>query len=74
MGIKEEFAVHEVLVINDKIQQVIIKNAPAREIRARALGEGMQTLQACAWEHVKKGRTSLEEIMQFADKNNMEED
>ncbi|MDR0740172.1 MAG: GspE/PulE family protein [Puniceicoccales bacterium] len=72
-GYKGRIAVHEVLVISDKIQQAIIKNAPAREIRAIALGEGMQTLQACAWEHVKQGRTSLEEIMQFADKNNMED-
>jgi type II secretory ATPase GspE/PulE/Tfp pilus assembly ATPase PilB-like protein len=72
-GYKGRIAVHEVLVISDKIQQAIIKNAPAREIRAIALGEGMQTLQACAWEQVKKGRTTLEEIMQFADKNNMED-
>ncbi|MDR1366550.1 MAG: GspE/PulE family protein [Puniceicoccales bacterium] len=72
-GYKGRIAVHEVLVISDKIQQAIIKNAPAREIRTIALGEGMQTLQACAWEHVKQGRTTLDEIMQFADKNNMEE-
>ncbi|MDR2200540.1 MAG: GspE/PulE family protein [Puniceicoccales bacterium] len=72
-GYKGRIAIHEVLVISDKIQQSIIKNAPAIDIRAIALEEGMQTLQACAWEHVKKGRTTLEEIMQFADKNNMEE-
>jgi type II secretory ATPase GspE/PulE/Tfp pilus assembly ATPase PilB-like protein len=72
-GYKGRIAVHEVLVISDKIQQAIIKNAPAREIRNIALSEGMQTLQACAWEHVKQGRTTLEEIMQFADKNNMDE-
>jgi type II secretory ATPase GspE/PulE/Tfp pilus assembly ATPase PilB-like protein len=73
-GYKGRIAVHEVLVISDKVQQAIIKNAPTREIRAIALAEGMQTLQACSWEHVKQGRTTLEEIMQFADKNNMEEE
>lgn len=73
-GYKGRLAVHEVLVISDKIQRCIIKNAPAQEIRNIALSEGMLTLQACAWEHVKKGETTLEEIMQFADKNNMDED
>jgi type II secretory ATPase GspE/PulE/Tfp pilus assembly ATPase PilB-like protein len=72
-GYKGRIAIHEVLVVSDKIQQAIIKNAPAREIRAIALEEEMQTLQACAWEHVKQGRTTLNEIMQFADKNNMDD-
>ncbi|MDR2806877.1 MAG: GspE/PulE family protein [Puniceicoccales bacterium] len=72
-GYRGRIAVHEVLVISDKIQQGIIKGAAAREIRVMALNEGMRTLQACAWEHVKQGKTTLDEIMQFADKNNMEE-
>lgn len=71
-GFKGRLAVFEVLIVSDKIQQAIIKNLPARDINLIALKEGMQTLQHCAWEAVKQGRTTLEEIMQFADKNNMD--
>lgn len=73
-GFKGRLAVHEILVISDQIQQCIIKNAPAREIRRIAISEGMRTLQECAWDHVKKGETTLDEVMQFADKNNMDDE
>ena len=73
-GYRGRLAVFEVLVVSDKMQQCITKNVPTRDLNILARSEGMKTLQYCAWEAVKQGRTTLEEIMQFADKNNMDDE
>jgi type II secretory ATPase GspE/PulE/Tfp pilus assembly ATPase PilB-like protein len=72
-GYRGRLAVFEVLVINDRIHSEIIKGSPSKLIRDIAMEHGMETLSKCAWEQVKKGRTTLPEIMQFSDENNMDE-
>ncbi|MDR1458052.1 MAG: GspE/PulE family protein [Puniceicoccales bacterium] len=71
-GYRGRLAVFEVLVVNDRIHHEIIKGSPAKLIRDLAIDHGMEPLSKCAWEQVKKGRTTLAEIMQFSDENNMD--
>lgn len=57
----------EVMTNNDALHELIIKRAPARELRDVAITQGMRTLQQCGWEQVKLGHTSLSEVMKFSE-------
>jgi len=59
--------IFEVMTNNDALHELIVKKATAREMRDVAIRQGMRTLQACGWEQVKQGKTSLSEIMKFAE-------
>ena len=57
----------EVLPVNDSLHELIVSKASARDIRNQAIKEGMRTLQACGWEHVKSGKTKLSEVLKYVD-------
>jgi type II secretory ATPase GspE/PulE/Tfp pilus assembly ATPase PilB-like protein len=69
LGFKGRIGVYEILRVDDTLHDLIYREASAREIRKRALEHGMRTLQACGWNHVKHGLTSLPEILRYADFN-----
>ena len=56
----------EVLLCDDEIRAMISSRATARDIAELAKSRGMRTLCECGWELVKRGSTSLEEIMYYA--------
>lgn len=55
-------AIHEVMTFPEEIRELIINNAPTREIAAAARVHGMKTLQEDGLEKVKAGLTSLQEL------------
>jgi len=55
--------VFELLIPNQKIKELIIKQASSEEIEAEAEAAGMYSLNMAAREYVLKGLTSIEEIM-----------
>lgn len=66
-GYKGRMAIHEVLVINKTLEELISRgDLTTEKIREVALGQGMRTLLDNALEGVRKGRTSLEEMMRVA--------
>jgi len=67
LGFRGRVGLFELLRVEDAIHELIIQRASAREIRHAALKRGMSTLQSCGWEQVKRGITSLAEVMRFAD-------
>ncbi len=66
-GYQGRVGIFELLRISDEIHQMVVQKASARDIRTKALAEGMLTLQRSGWEQVKRGITSLPEIMRFAE-------
>ncbi|MFC1709574.1 ATPase, T2SS/T4P/T4SS family [Candidatus Omnitrophota bacterium] len=56
-------AIYEILLVDDAIRELIIKNASASEIRGMALKRGMRILRQDGWRKVLDGQTSPEEIM-----------
>mgnify|MGYP000849893990 FL=1 len=66
-GYYGRLAIFEVMTVNDAIHELIVKRAPAKDIRQLAIEQGMRTLQQCGWEQVKHGQTSLSEIMRYAE-------
>ena len=67
LGYQGRIGIFELLRISDDIHRLIVDKASARDIRVQAMKEGMRSLQACGWEQVKRGATSLNEIMRFAE-------
>ena len=53
--------------MSDDIHGLIIKSSSAPEIREVALKQGMTTLQQSGWSQIKRGLTSLSEVVRYAD-------
>ena len=65
-GYRGRIGLFEAMRIEDSLNNLIVQRRSSREIRETAIRSGMRTLQACGWHHVENHRTSLEEIMRFA--------
>lgn len=66
IGYRGRVGIFEILPVSEKIHDLIVEKRSASEIREQAVREGMRSLQQCGWEQVKRGITSLEEIMNYA--------
>ncbi|MBA7621580.1 Type II secretion system protein E [subsurface metagenome] len=62
-GYKGRIAITEVLPISPGIRELILQNAPAASTRERAREEGLNTLRDDALLKVRKGITTLEEVI-----------
>lgn len=65
-GYKGRIAIHELLVINDKIRQLMMNNSSIAEIKDYMKEESMQFLLDDGLIKVKQGITTLEEVLQVA--------
>jgi len=63
LGYRGRVGLYEILTVRDKVHDMILANASAREIREAARTEGMKTMAEAAWEHVRAGTTTLEECL-----------
>lgn len=61
-GYKGRLAIHEFLVANDEIRELIVKNAPVHQIRDAAMRNGMLTLKQDGLWKVLAGETDLKQI------------
>jgi len=62
-GYAGRVAIFELLINNSRIRRLCMEQAPASEIRAVAIQQGMQTLREINWQRVLDGQTSLEELV-----------
>lgn len=67
LGYRGRVGIFELMRMSDNLHGLIIKSASSPEIREVALSEGMTTLQSSSWSQVKRGLTSLEEVVRYAD-------
>ena len=67
LGYHGRVGIFELMKMSDAIHSLIIKSASAPEIREIALEQGMTSLQSCGWTQVKRGLTSLDEVIRYAD-------
>ena len=54
---------YEVMEIGEDIQELILVGASAREIRRKAVEEGMLTLRQSGLAKIKAGFTTLDEVV-----------
>jgi type IV pilus assembly protein PilB len=62
-GYAGRFGICELLVVNDQIRKMINEKKPADELRVCAQESGMQSLLEDGLEKVRRGLTTLEEVM-----------
>ena len=67
LGFHGRVGIFEMMRMTDDIHGLIIKSASAPEIREVALTQGMTTLQQSGWAQIKRGLTSLSEVVRYAD-------
>lgn len=62
-GFRERTAVHEVLILNRKMRQMICEGRGTADLRAEALEKGMVSLRDDAVDKVRTGVTTVDEAM-----------
>jgi type IV pilus assembly protein PilB len=62
-GYKGRIGMYEVMEIGEDIQELILVGASAREIRRKAVEEGMLTLRHSGLAKIEAGLTTLEEVL-----------
>jgi len=62
-GYKGRTALYEVMRVDDEIREMILVRAQSREMKKKAIGKGMITLRRSGLIKIKKGITSIEEVL-----------
>ena len=62
-GYRGRTGIYEFLVMNEEIRDLIIHRSSSNQIKKKALELGMHTLRMDGWERVKKGITTLDEVI-----------
>ena len=62
-GYKGRTAIHEFMIMNEEIRDLIIRNAPASEVREAADRNGMFTLRTAGLQKVFDGVTTIDEVI-----------
>ena len=62
-GFKGRVGIYELLVINDDIRTLVINKASGAELRKKAKEFGMRTLEEDGMEKVRRGYTTIEEVL-----------
>ncbi len=62
-GYKGRTGVYELLVVTDRVRELVVRRAPANEIREAARAEGFRTMRDDGIRKVLEGVTTIEEIL-----------
>src|SRR5581483_9362317 len=62
-GYRARVGLFELMVLNDELREMIMRNASTDELRDRARSYGMVTLRDAGMEAVYKGLTTVEEVV-----------
>lgn len=62
-GVKGRLAIYELMYLNEKIKEAILKGASAGQLRFLAREIGMRTLRRSALLKLKRGQTTIEEVL-----------
>jgi type IV pilus assembly protein PilB len=62
-GFHGRFAIHEVLLVSEEIERLIVDRAHTEDIKKVALAQGMKTLRQTGMAQALAGTTSIEEIL-----------
>jgi len=62
-GYRGRAGIFELLHISESVKDLILSRADAGTIRAKAIAEGMRLLREDGWEKVRRGVTTIEEVL-----------
>jgi type IV pilus assembly protein PilB len=61
-GYRGRTAIHEVMLMTEEVERLIVAGAPSDDIRRAAVAQGMMTMREDGLHKVAQGRTTLEEV------------
>jgi type IV pilus assembly protein PilB len=64
-GYRGRTAIHEIMVLDSRLRQMIIKGESGFRIKKVAVRNGMRSLRMDGWQKVKLGQTSLSEVLRI---------
>jgi len=62
-GFKGRMGIYELLIMNDRIRELVLDNAPSTAICKKAMEFGMRILKEDGLEKVRRGYTTIEEVL-----------
>ncbi|HVM53267.1 MAG TPA: ATPase, T2SS/T4P/T4SS family [Acidimicrobiales bacterium] len=62
-GYNGRFALHEVLLLSEELKGMVAERAHTEDIKKVSVAQGMYTLRRSGLTHVRKGNTSVEELL-----------
>ena len=62
-GYRGRSGIYEVMLIDDELRRIVLKNGSTAELRATAIRNGMKTLRESGLTAVAEGRTTIEEVL-----------
>jgi type IV pilus assembly protein PilB len=65
-GYRGRLGIYSVMVLSERIKEMVVSMAPEADIAAAAIEEGMLTLRQAGLEKVRSGLTSIEEVSRVA--------
>jgi len=70
-GYYGRLGIYELLVMEDDVRQLVLKNVDANSIKRVAVAKGMQTLRDDGAEKIIRGRTTLEEVLRVTQEDSL---
>ncbi|OQA29292.1 MAG: Type II secretion system protein E [Verrucomicrobia bacterium ADurb.Bin345] len=68
-GFRGRTGIYEILVVGDRIRQLVVTRAPTSDIKNAAVQEGMHTLRQDGWNKTLEGVTTLEEVLRVSEED-----
>lgn len=65
-GYRGRVALHEVMVVSEQLEQMVVAHATGTDMRAIALKEGMVSLREDGFSKVQQGITTIEEVLRVS--------
>jgi type II secretory ATPase GspE/PulE/Tfp pilus assembly ATPase PilB-like protein len=62
-GFRGRSGIFELLPVTEGIKELVLARADAGALRAKAAAEGMRPLREDGWEKVRRGITTIEEVL-----------
>ncbi|MCA0250952.1 MAG: GspE/PulE family protein [Actinobacteria bacterium] len=65
-GYRGRLALHEIMVVTEEVEHLVVRNATGNEVRKLAVEQGMIPLREDGWAKVAAGLTTIEEVLRVS--------
>jgi type II secretory ATPase GspE/PulE/Tfp pilus assembly ATPase PilB-like protein len=72
-GYKGRTGIYEFLAVNDQIREMILQRTSSNLIKKKAIELGMRTLRQDGWDKVKRGLTTISEVIRVTQQEELPE-
>jgi type II secretory ATPase GspE/PulE/Tfp pilus assembly ATPase PilB-like protein len=62
-GFRGRTALHEMFKMTEDLRRIVVDGASANQIKSMAMKQGMRPIRWDGWDKIKKGATTIEEVL-----------